>query len=79
MTEARPYNEVYAVEISDHADIEHEAAIDDLLDRVERLRDLRQTISASRGLIRQAQAEIRRLEAVIGNAQAEFNELENAK
>lgn len=74
--ETRPYGVVYAVEISDHADMEHDSYIDDLLDRVERLRDLRQTISASRGLIRQAQAEIRRLEAVIGNAQAEFDELE---
>lgn len=34
--EARPYNEPFAVEISDHADIEHEADIDTRLTNLER-------------------------------------------
>ena len=68
---ARPTDVLFDVELSDHADMEHEAQVDALIEKVERALALRSFINVARI----HRDDIRRLEAEIGSAQAELAEL----
>lgn len=72
---ARPTDVLFDVELSDHADMEHEAQVDALIEKVERALALRSFINVARIHITQHGDDIRRLEAEIGSAQAELAEL----
>lgn len=72
---ARPYDVAFLMEPGDHAELEHEAETDRVIDRAERMLEIGRAIKASRNLIRDRYADIRRLEANIGTLQAEFDQL----
>ena len=72
---ARPHDVMYTPELRDFADIESDAYVDALILKVEQLRDLRQTVNSARRLIEDHRAEIRRLEALIGNTQADIDRI----
>lgn len=72
---ARPYDVPFLMEPIDHAELEHEAEAERAIDRAERMIEIGKAIKASRNLIRDHYADIRRLEANIGTLQGEFDQL----
>ena len=72
---ARPTDVLFDVEVRDHADIEHDSYVDALIGKVERALYLRRVIDDARLDITRKRDDIRQLEANIGNAQGELDDL----